>query len=82
LFDRAAARDFVDVFMLSERFSKTELLDRAAEIDAGFDPDVLAGMINHLDRYSDADLALGDTDVPRLREFFRRWLSEPRPDGQ
>jgi len=29
LFDRAAARDFVDVFALSRRFSKTEVLELA-----------------------------------------------------
>lgn len=45
LFDRAAARDFADVFMLSRRFSKAELLQLAAEVDAGFDHAVFAGMI-------------------------------------
>jgi hypothetical protein len=45
LFDRAAARDFVDVFMLSSRFPKTEMLTRAAEVDTGFDHAVFADMI-------------------------------------
>jgi hypothetical protein len=37
LFDRAAARDFVDVHALSRQFSKTELLDLAREVVRGFD---------------------------------------------
>jgi predicted nucleotidyltransferase component of viral defense system len=53
LFDRAAARDFVDVFMLSSRFSKAEMLTRAAEVDSGFDHAVFADMIANLNRYSD-----------------------------
>lgn len=73
LFDRAAARDFVDVFMLSSRYSTRTLLSRAQEIDAGFDRRVLAEMIGLLDRYSDADLSLGDVDVLALRNFFRQW---------
>jgi hypothetical protein len=47
LFDRAAARDFVDVFMLSRRFSKAELLQLAAEVDTGFDRAVFADMIDN-----------------------------------
>src|SRR5690348_1306281 len=37
LFDRAAARDFADVYVLAHRFGKDVLLARAAQIDAGFD---------------------------------------------
>jgi hypothetical protein len=33
LFDRAAARDFVDLFMLSKSFSKSDLLRLAAEVE-------------------------------------------------
>jgi len=34
LFDRAAARDFVDVYLLAQRFGKQVLLARAAELRA------------------------------------------------
>jgi hypothetical protein len=78
LFDRAAARDFVDVFMLSEHFSKTELLERAAEVDAGFARDVFADMIDNIRRYRDTDLALGGANVKLLRAFFSAWLTELR----
>ena len=37
LFDCAAARDFVDVFARSRRFSEAELLALACEVDAGFE---------------------------------------------
>jgi predicted nucleotidyltransferase component of viral defense system len=41
LFDRAAARDFSDVYVLAHRFGKDVLLARAAQIDTGFDANVL-----------------------------------------
>ncbi len=76
LFDRAAARDFVDVHALSRRFSKTELLDLAREVDAGFDVPVFIDMLRQLARYADLDLALGDVDVDALRVFFQQWTTE------
>jgi hypothetical protein len=76
LFDRAAARDFVDVYALSRRFTKTELLDLAREVDRGFDTRVFIDMLKHLARYSDVDLALGDVDIAALRRFFQQWITE------
>jgi hypothetical protein len=76
LFDRAAARDFVDVHALSRRFTKTQLLDLAREIDRGFDTRVFIDMLNQLDHYRDVDLALGDVDVLALRAFFQQWITE------
>jgi hypothetical protein len=61
--------------MLSNHFSKAEMLARAAEVDTGFDHAVFA----NLGRYSDTDLRLGGIDVARLRQFFEAWLSELRP---
>jgi hypothetical protein len=80
LFDRAAARDFVDVYALSRTFAKTELLELAREVDAGFDVAVFIDMIGYLARYRDVDLALGDVDVDALRVFFRQWAAELQPD--
>jgi hypothetical protein len=76
LFDRAAARDFVDVYALSRRFTKTALLDLAREVDSGFNVHVFVDMLRHLARYGDVDLALGDVDIVVLRAFFQQWMTE------
>ncbi|MCW2540009.1 MAG: hypothetical protein JWN95_1734 [Frankiales bacterium] len=79
LFDRAAARDFVDVFALSRRFSKSELLELAREVDAGFEVGVFVEMIDLLSRYSDDDLELGGVNVAEVRAFFADWRAELEP---
>lgn len=77
LFDRAAARDFADVYVLAHRFGKGILLARAAQIDAGFDPKVLADMIATLDRLKDDELPVtGDWSVADLRAFYAIWRTE------
>lgn len=38
LFDRAEARDFADVFVLLQTYTKSELLTWAKDIDAGSNP--------------------------------------------
>jgi hypothetical protein len=78
LFDRAAARDFVDVYQLANTFAKDTLLERAAEVDVGFEPNLLADMFSYLERYTDADLTLIDVDVAAMREFFARWRDDLR----
>ena len=60
LFDRAAARDFADIYVLARRFGKDLLLARAAQIDAGFDTKVLADMIATLDRFTDSEIPIPD----------------------
>jgi hypothetical protein len=74
LFDRAAARDFVDVWALSRTFAKRALLELASEVDAGFELRVFVDVIGHLARYGDVDL--GDVEVAELRAFFRHWAEE------
>jgi hypothetical protein len=77
LFDRAAARDFVDVYVLARRFGKNVLLARAAQIDAGFDVRVLADMIATLDRFTDSELPMPDgSSAAELRAFYMAWRSE------
>ena len=77
LFDRAAARDFADVYVLAHRFGKDVLLARAAQIDAGFDPKVLADMIATLDRFTDHELPVPDgSSAAGLRAFYAAWQSE------
>jgi hypothetical protein len=77
LFDRAAARDFADVYVLARRFDKDVLLARATQIDAGFDANVLGGMIATLDRFTDDEIPVPDgSSVAELRAFYATWRSE------
>jgi predicted nucleotidyltransferase component of viral defense system len=77
LFDRAAARDFADIYVLARRFGKAMLLARAAQIDAGFDARVLADMLATLDRFTDDEIPLPDgSSVAELRAFYSTWRSE------
>jgi predicted nucleotidyltransferase component of viral defense system len=80
LFDRAAARDFADVYVLSRLFGKNALLARAAQIDAGFVPRVLADMIATLDRFADDEVPVPDgLSATELRAFYAAWRSELAP---
>jgi hypothetical protein len=77
LFDRAAARDFADVYVLACHFGKETLLARASQIDAGFDRRVLAAMLAALDRFIDSDIPLPDGTTPaEFRAFYTTWQSE------
>ena len=80
LFDRAAARDFADVYVLARRFGKEVLLGRAAQIDAGFDSKVLANMMGTLDRLTDDEIPVpGNSSAAGLRAFYAAWRSELAP---
>ncbi|MFB9905929.1 nucleotidyl transferase AbiEii/AbiGii toxin family protein [Allokutzneria oryzae] len=76
LFDRAAARDFADVYVLAARFGTSLLVERAAEVDHGFDAQVLAEMFRTLSRYQDADIPVPSDEVKALRAFFVSWGEE------
>jgi predicted nucleotidyltransferase component of viral defense system len=77
LFDRAVARDFSDVYVLAHRFGKDVLLARAAQIDRGFDANVLADMIASLDRFAEDEFPVtGGSSAADLRAFFAAWRSE------
>lgn len=77
LFDRAAARDFSDVYVLARRFGKDVLLARAAQIDAGFDSNVFAEMIATLERFTDDEIPMPDgLSAADLRAFYASWRSE------
>lgn len=82
LFDRAEARDFVDVHALSERFDLDEFLDLAAQLDAGFTPALLADMLaSHL-RFADEEIADLGGDAPAIREFANTWRTRLVDSGR
>ena len=77
LFDRAAARDFADVYVLGRRFGKDALITRATQIDAGFDTKVLADMMATLDRFTDGEIPVpSGSSAAELRAFYAAWRSE------
>jgi hypothetical protein len=73
LFGRAALRDFIDVATVSVVFDRSELIDLARRIDAGFDENVLAEMVEMLGRYSDDEIREYGADPAELRAFFTNW---------
>lgn len=78
LFDRAEARDFADVYALAQRYDTNVLLDRAAQIDPGFDLTILANMLGSLSRLTDEELSVDPDQAAELRAFFHRWQHELR----
>jgi hypothetical protein len=82
LFDRAAARDFVDLHALSARFDLHRLIEVAAQLDSGFDPAVLVEMLASVSRFNDDEIAELGAEPTALRAFIDRWSDELRPrDG-
>jgi len=78
LFDRAEARDFVDVCTLSDRVDLDDLLELAGELDAGFTPALLAEMLRSHERFADEDFADLGSDPGDVREFADRWANQLR----
>ncbi len=76
LFDRAEARDFADVYALAQRFGTFLLLERAKEVDTGFNTSTLVEMLRTLSRFSDDEIPVTSTDRPALRHFFQTWADE------
>jgi hypothetical protein len=76
LFDRAEARDFVDVYALARRYDQGNLLSWAAEIDPGFLMPVFVQMLARLDRFADDEMPIGLAEVNEVRLFFRSWAKK------
>ncbi|MDN5795788.1 MAG: hypothetical protein L0H79_08565 [Intrasporangium sp.] len=66
--------------LLGPALREASVARTATLIDLGFDTQVLAAMIEHLDAYTDVDLLLDAqvTDIPALRAFFADWAAELR----
>lgn len=76
LFARAKARDFVDVYVLTKKFGRDVILQRAKEVDLGVSSELLCEAFALLPGYCDSDLPIDQALVPDLREFFRMWTVE------
>jgi hypothetical protein len=73
LFDRAQARDFIDVAALVERFGLNRLCSLAKEKDAGFSRTVLRDMLGGFNRFDQTDFGLDDTTYAELAHQVRQW---------
>ena len=81
LFGRAALRDFIDVyFLVKERFTKNELIEKAGLKDPGFDLYWLGVAMERINDFSDdsPDLHLltRQCTMSELKEFFKSWRKE------
>ena len=75
LFDRALARDFIDVYVLAKHFSPDSMISMAQMIDPGFDSVALCEMLATIERFEDQKLSGSGIDIEELREFFTNWHS-------
>jgi hypothetical protein len=78
LYNRAAARDFLDVdaAITRGRYTPDELCALAANADAGFDRQLFAQMLGSIARFDDQDFidyGLDPGDVASMRDRIRGW---------
>jgi predicted nucleotidyltransferase component of viral defense system len=76
LFDRAEARDFVDVYVLSKKFGNQKIFDAAAQIEVSLNKEILARMMIALERFSDDELPIDLSEVRAFRVHFAEWAKE------
>ncbi|WP_307798025.1 nucleotidyl transferase AbiEii/AbiGii toxin family protein [Actinoplanes flavus] len=81
LYNRAAARDFIDIdaAITRGRYTAEQLCILASEADAGFDRQFFAQMLGAISRFDDQDFidyGLEPDQVAAMRERFRTWRAE------
>jgi hypothetical protein len=76
LFDRAQARDFVDVAALVDRFGLEWLCELASEKDAGFSRSVLVEMLGGFGRFRPEELEMSAPAYEELARAVGRWRHE------
>lgn len=82
LFDRAEARDFIDLAAVVDRWGLEHLCDRAKEKDGGFEVEVLAQQLDRFDRLPAKDFQIPEAERQRLREVVRLWQLQLRQPPQ
>ncbi|MET8148930.1 nucleotidyl transferase AbiEii/AbiGii toxin family protein [Actinoplanes sp. NPDC049668] len=84
LYNRAAARDFIDLdaAITRGRYTSEQLCALASNADAGFDRQFFAQMLGMIGRFDDQDLldyGLEPAQIATMRERFRLWQGELQP---
>ena len=75
LFDRAEARDFLDLVELTRHFELPGLLELAAAKDTGFDTAGFLEALSSLERFTSADFGITAAEYERLRATVASWRS-------
>lgn len=78
LFGRAELRDFVDIyFLVKDRYTKNELIEKSAQKDPGFDLYWLGVAMERINDFSDDSpdmyLLTSTCTMKDLKEFFSNW---------
>lgn len=73
LFDRAEARDFLDVAALVEHFTLEEMMELAAEKDRGFATTHFLEALATFRRFTPADLGISEAEYEPLRMTVESW---------
>lgn len=69
-FGRAEPRDYVDVYVLDQRFNREDTLGKAAAADQGFDQGVFVQALRAHRRISDADFPDIGVAIEAIRSYF------------
>lgn len=76
LFGRAEPRDFVDVYLLHQRFDRDEILRKAAEADRGFDVAMFVATLRSHGRIKDQDFPDVGIPIADIRAYVDAWADE------
>lgn len=76
LFDRAEARDFLDLVELTRHFELQPLMDLAAEKDTGFDTAGFLDALASIQRFTSDDFGVSEAEYERLSATVARWRND------
>jgi predicted nucleotidyltransferase component of viral defense system len=76
LFDRAEARDFLDLAELTRHFRLQPLFDLASEKDTGFDKTHFLEALSSFNRFTPADFGLDEDEYEHLRVTVSTWRAQ------
>lgn len=76
LFGRAEPRDFIDVYLLNQRFDRDDTLNEAQNADLGFDRGAFIQALRSHRRLDDRDFPDIGTPITDIRAYFDTWADE------
>jgi hypothetical protein len=78
IIDRAEGRDYVDLWSLTKRFDRTDIIEWAQRLDAGVGTDQVADALGQIERLDDADLPCSTEVADEIRHYMADWATELR----